>query len=94
MIYGNVEELKMQLNEENYWRIVALDYTDKNEIIDWMHEREWRIKGDYVFDYCDIEVIVKNGFYYKKFIRRCIDENNLEMLESINGIISLNSIYC
>lgn len=94
VIYDVSEELKEILPQNEYWRIVDLDFQNSEYIIDWTHEREWRIKGDYLFDYEEIQVLLKNTKYYRKFIERCIKEDKLEMLHSIGGIITINSICC
>ena len=74
-----------------YWRIVDFDL-DSKAVVDWSHEREWRLAADYQFKYSDTEVVVKNDYYYKQFVNRCIEENRLDILKEINGIIPLNSV--
>lgn len=93
VIYGNTEELKSILPSDQYWRIVNMNLTDSNNLIDWSHEREWRVPGDFELDYNRIEIIVESQEYYKKFVKKCIDEEKTEILKEINGIITLNSIY-
>lgn len=93
VIYGNAAELKEILPTDQYWRIVSMNLTDFKHLIDWSHEREWRIPGDYPIEYNRIEVIVQSQDYYKKFVNRCIDKDRLDILKEINGIIALNSIY-
>ena len=91
VLYGKTEELRSILTPDQYWRIVNLDL-DKNNIIDWSHEREWRILEDCVFEYNDIEVVVKNDEYYKLFVDKCINENRINILTEIHGIIPLNTV--
>ena len=67
VIYGSKCELDI-LPKTVQWRCVQLDLNDSNNIIDWTHEREWRIEGDLKFEYKDIEVIVGCREYYQKFI--------------------------
>ncbi len=92
VIYGKTEELKRLLPPDNYWRIVRLDLDSSKNCIDWTHEREWRIKNVCPFEYDDIEVIVKNDIYYRKFIERCITEKRMEILSEIHGIVPLNTV--
>ena len=92
VIYGKTEELKKMLSPENYWRIVRLDLDSSKNCIDWTHEREWRIKNDCPFEYDDIEVIVKNDIYYRKFIDRCINEKRMKLLTEIHGVVPLNTV--
>lgn len=91
VIYGKTEELKRMLPRDEYWRIVNMDL-DSESVVDWSHEREWRLVSDYHFKYSDTEVIVKDDHYYKKFINKCIQENRLDILKGINGIIPLNTV--
>ena len=91
VIYGKTEELKRMLPKDEYWRIVNQDLGSEN-VVDWSHEREWRHVSDYHFEYSDTEILVKDNHYYIKLIKRCIKENRLDILESVNGIIPLNSV--
>lgn len=91
VFYGKTDELKRILPKDEYWRIVDLDL-DLESVVDWSHEREWRIPSDYQFKYSDTEIIVKDDHYYKLFIKKCIQENRLDILKSINGIIPLNTV--
>jgi len=91
VIYGKTEDLKAILSSIEFWRIVNLNL-DRTSIIDWSHEREWRIKGDYLFEYDDIEILVKDDHYYRKLIEKCIDEERTDIILQSHGIVSLNSI--
>ena len=77
VFYGRTEELKKILT---------------NDIIDWSHEREWRILDECRFEYNDVEVIVKDDNYYAKFVNRCLDENRKDILTGVHGIIPLNTV--
>lgn len=92
VIYGKTGEIKKVLPKKEHWRIVKLDLNDRDNMIDWTHEREWRVQNDLLFEYDEIEIIVKNSEYYRKLVQRCLSENCLEMLEQVNGIIPLNSV--
>lgn len=50
VIYDNTEETRNMLSPDEHWRLVNLNLKSINNITDWTHEREWRIKGDYQFD--------------------------------------------
>lgn len=93
VIYENTEVAKAMLPEKEYWRIVDLNLSDKDNYVDWTHEREWRVPDELQFEYKNIEVIVKNGIYYRKLVKRCVERKRTDILLGIHGIITLSSIY-
>lgn len=92
VIYGEKDKLMEMLPPDQHWRIVRMDLDDKDAIVDWTYEREWRIAGDFSFEWSDIEVLLRDHDYYRKFIERCFKENKTDLLKSVNGIITLDSI--
>ena len=68
-----------------------MDFINNDNLIDWTHEREWRIPGDLEFEYNDVEVIIYSPDDYREMIEMCMI-NNPELLKQINGIICLKSI--
>lgn len=70
------------------WRIVTYDLTDEKAFIDWTHEREWRVKGDFHFELKEVYVILTNHISYKRFL----DEIDPAILSQIAGIITLDPI--
>lgn len=93
VIYEQRDFMKEILPPAEHWRIVNYDLSNKEYIIDWSHEREWRIPGDLEFEYANIEVLVASNGYYKKFIEYCTQNDKQEILQQINGVISLNTIF-
>lgn len=93
VIYEEKEVMKSILPKEQHWRIVNYDLKDKEHLVDWTHEREWRVPGDIEFEYKDIEVLVASNVYYRKFIEYCIEQEKMDMLREINGIVVLNTIF-
>ena len=93
VIYGDSEELKKILDESDYWRIVKMDLSNRDRVVDWSHEREWRINRDYSFEYSDTEIIVSSPLYYHKLIDWCIKSEHMDILQQVNGIVVLSSIY-
>lgn len=91
VVYGPKEEMKTLLQASDYWRWVTLDYSDSNSLVDWTHEREWRVRGNVVFSYSDVEVILGCSESYREFVQRYMTVNP-ELLQQIQGIIVLNSI--
>jgi len=94
VIYGDVAEMKKILPEEEYWRIVDMKLNDLDNVVDWSHEREWRIRRELNFEYNNTEIIVPTRKYYKELISYCEENNRMDILKGINGIITLDSVFC
>ena len=92
VIYDIKKDAKKYLDGENYWRIVNFDLSDDKNFIDWTHEREWRIPGDLEFKLSDVEVLVHNTQSYKKFIKKCRDYKDCDILYEVKSIINMPSI--
>jgi len=89
VIYEKTERAKELLSPEEYWRIVNYDLSDSNNIIDWTHEREWRIKGDFTFDLEEVVVILPNSDSYKKFL----ESDTHGVVSKLKGIINIGLIF-
>jgi hypothetical protein len=85
VIYDRTDEAKKYLNKSEYWRIVNFDMSDENRIIDWTHEREWRVPNDFVFDLSQVYVLVPNSKAYRKFVDLA-DQEILQQIRSISYI--------
>jgi hypothetical protein len=88
VIYESKEIAKSIINESEWWRIVTYDLSDDENIIDWTHEREWRIKGDFNFELNEVYVYLVNQDSYKLFIEKASDE----IIKGIKGIVVLDPI--
>lgn len=93
VIYEDKDIMRLLLPESEYWRIVDLDLSNKDSYVDWTHEREWRVPDELTFNYGNIEIIVEQGKYYRKLVKRCIDKKRTDILVGIHGIITLDSVY-
>lgn len=93
VIYEEKELMKSILPSEEYWRIVNYDLSDDQCMVDWTHEREWRVPGNIQFEYKNVEIIVESNTYYQKFVEYCIRKEKLDMLRQINGIVVLDTIF-
>lgn len=67
VIYDRVSDVIKYIDKSLYWRLVNIDFNDKN-CIDWTHEHEWRILGDVMLESGDFRVIVKTEEYKKRLI--------------------------
>lgn len=94
VIYDKTDAAKKYLPESEYWRIVRLDLSNGDYIVDWTHEREWRVPNSLNFKYRDCEIILPTSRYYKKFINYCLENDRTDVLRNIRGIIVINSVYC
>ena len=92
VIYEKTNIAKDFLPEDEYWRIVKLDLENNDNIIDWTHEREWRIKGNFHFELNEVEILLSDQFSLKKFNRFCKEKNIVNILNEIKGIVILKSL--
>ncbi len=93
VIYDNTEDAKGYLPVYEQWRIVKLELSDDNNIIDWTHEREWRIPDDFKFEINQVTVILPNANAYKKFINLCKSIDQVDIITEIRGIVTLNAVF-
>ena len=92
VIYEKTEVAKKFLPNDEYWRIVKLDLDNVDNIIDWTHEREWRIKGDFSFDLNEVEILLSDQDSVNKFYKYCEKKDMLHIFKEIKGIITLKSL--
>ncbi|MEC0181726.1 DUF2971 domain-containing protein [Paenibacillus peoriae] len=88
VIYDESSLAKEYLPEEEWWRIVDFDLTDKSKITDWTHEREWRVKGDFTFDLSKAVILLPTSKNYKEFLDRAPDS----LLKGIAGVVLLDPV--
>lgn len=88
VLYEKTEIAKQMLPKEEWWRIVNFNLENQDKIIDWTHEREWRVKGDFTFDISEAYVLLINHDCYRYFIEHAGEK----ILSSIKGIITLQSV--
>lgn len=93
VIYDNTDAAKKYLLPKEWWRIVRLDLSNSEEVVDWTHEREWRVVKEIVFNYSQCEIIVPSARYYKKFVKYCLENDRKDILLGIRGIIVMASVY-
>ncbi len=91
VIYELTNTAKGLIKEDEHWRIVCLNLNEADNIIDWTHEREWRIKGDFSFEWEDVEILLSQEYSLSNFIEAC-DKNGIsDLLTKIKGITTLKS---
>ncbi|MFJ8462120.1 DUF2971 domain-containing protein [Lysinibacillus xylanilyticus] len=82
------KEIASKLFADVNWRVVTMNFNDRENIVDWSHEREWRIKGDFEFDLSKVHVVLSGRHEYKKFIENVPEE----ILQEILGIVTLDAV--
>ena len=85
VIYENTLYAKNMLPKDSWWRIVNYDLSDSNNIIDWSHEREWRVPGDFDFE---IEQ-ARNPENFKEFML----EVEAEIVTHVRSVVTLGVVF-
>ncbi|WP_129727912.1 DUF2971 domain-containing protein [Ectobacillus funiculus] len=95
VIYEKTDIAKQFLPQEEWWRIVNYEFKhdekQKNwDVIDWTHEREWRVPGDmeFQFDKGYVHVVLYNPACFKYFLKECPPE----IVNKLWGITTLTSV--
>ncbi|MVX34982.1 DUF2971 domain-containing protein, partial [Myroides sp. LoEW2-1] len=84
VMYEKREVAKAILPEVEWWRIVNYDLSNENLIIDWTHEREWRMKGDFKFEINQAIIIMPQGLNYQELVEKLGEE----ILNHIKGVVT------
>ena len=79
------EVAKRMLPEAEHWRIVNLGLDNEQAIVDWTHEREWRVPGDFCFDLQVTAVIVNTTADYREFLTSA----DAKLLQQLTGLTVL-----
>ena len=92
VIYDVPETGKQYIAEPELHRLVALDITDTANIVDWTHEREWRMPGNFKFRKDWSAVLLEKKEDYREFVEKSAQEQNRGILERICGIVVLDAL--
>lgn len=82
------KEVASNLFADVSWRVVTMNFNDRDNIVDWSHEREWRMKGDFEFDLSYVYVVLTKGSAYKFFIENVPES----ILKEIKGIVTIDAV--
>jgi hypothetical protein len=93
VIYEKKEKAKEIVREDEWWRIVNYDFNYENtkwDIIDWTHEREWRVPGDMEFQFNKgyVQVVLYTPDCVRYFLKKCPSE----IIDKIYGITTLRTV--
>ncbi|EOO76240.1 hypothetical protein IIC_01721 [Bacillus cereus VD021] len=83
VFYEKKDIAKNLLPEDEWWRIVSLNLDDADNYIDWTHEREWRLKGDFEFDIKEAVILLGNARAYRG-VATHIDSAILKEVAGVN----------
>ncbi len=92
VVYDIPSQAKEYISPANWYRIVSLDISDMGKVVDWSHEREWRIKGDLKFEVNCCALLLETKEDYREFIDKTSHDEFKEVLGKICGITVLNSL--
>lgn len=92
VIYESTSEAKKYLPPDQYWRIVNFDLSNETNIIDWSHEREWRVPGDLKFDLDQVTLLLGNQSDSSKFIQLC-DNQKKDFYRQVGGIVTMANVF-
>jgi hypothetical protein len=88
--HPHCETAQQFLPEDQFWRIVNLSISVADpKIIDWMHEREWRVPNEFNFKLNVAHVILYDKPSLDYFNQTCPNE----IKEKLYGTTILKSIY-
>ncbi|WFD09026.1 DUF2971 domain-containing protein [Tepidibacter hydrothermalis] len=87
VIYEKTKVAEEFLSENEHWRIVNIDLSEDNNIIDWTHEREWRVKGSLKFNWGTAHIVLPDKECIDYFKEKCPEH----ILNEIGGISNLKA---
>jgi len=88
VVYEEITLGKEILPTSEWWRLVPLDLSNPTSIVDWSHEREWRVSGDFHFELSEVFIILGDAGSFKEFVKK-VPQN---ILEAIGGITAIKPI--
>lgn len=91
VIYTKEKRNESKIDDEQKWRHARIDFSNEN-LVDFTHEREWRINHEFKFDYKDISIILPYRRTYKQFLQLCDKNNRQDIYHQCRSIIVLEDI--
>jgi len=80
------------LHESEWWRIVHMNLTDNKNMVDWSHEREWRLKGDLNFELKELTLLTIELSSLKPIILKYKSSFGVDIRDEIKGIVTLKNV--
>lgn len=91
VIYDKTNDAKKYLTSDNWWRIVNLDLSNDDALIDWTHEREWRTADFFEFELEEATLLFVNEGTYRSFERLCKAAKK-DYLDRVKGVVVMNNL--
>ena len=91
VVYDKTSVAKKYLPPTEHWRIVNLNLSNPEAIVDWTHEREWRVPDKLEFEHEDVAVIMPNSGATKKFSRAYEIKFGEKPLEVFKGVVNVST---
>lgn len=91
VIYDKTAEAKKYLPKDQWWRIVNFDLSLEDNFIDWSHEREWRVPGDFHFELKEATVLLPTSTGYHSFLKYG-NAAGINLPQEVGGVITLTPV--
>lgn len=92
VLYEDTDFAKGILPEDQWWRIVRFDLSNSDNIIDWTHEREWRIPNSFKFDISKVTIIVPNPENYRMFYELS-KVGGEDVASKVRAVLSVGAVF-
>ena len=92
VIYDKTEEAKQYLPKDQWWRIVNLNLSDNDKIVDWTHEREWRVKNNLSFELSEVTLLTIGLSSINYLCSKYKSEFGCELLPQLKGVVNLETV--
>lgn len=93
VLYEKTATAKAFLPPGEWWRIVNFDLMTSSAVVDWSHEREWRVPNELSFELNQVAVLLPNQMAYRVFVKRCLAMSRPDFLTDTRGIVQLASVF-
>lgn len=92
VIYDIPAQAREYLSEESWYRIVSLDISNMDQVFDWSHEREWRVKGNLAFEINNCAILLETKADYRELMQKVDSLDNKNIVDRVCGITVLDSL--
>lgn len=89
VLYERSDIAKSILPSNEHWRIVDFNFSDLNNIVDWTHEREWRLPLDeFHFTLENTTILIADQHAYR-YLMELLPADDLKRVQ---GIVQINPL--